>query len=249
MTGDIDKLQTRIEYRFQEQSLLQRALTHRSAQQPNNERLEFLGDAVLGMVVADYLIARFPDASEGELSKMRAMIVNNEVLAQAGRELDVGACIKLGAGERKNKGNERDSILSGAVEALIAALYLAGGLDVSRKFVERHIIKYLAKDSRAGSQKQIKAKRKLPSQSKGLGKDAKTELQEYMQAKHKPLPRYRVVEVKGAPHKQMFRATCKVEPLAKPVVGQGLSKQAAEKDAAQQALTQILQQKQPKKPL
>ena len=131
----LDHLQERIEYVFSNQALLERAITHRSANKLNNERLEFLGDSLLGFVIAETLFERFPEAPEGDLSRMRANLVNKDALAVMAREIDLGAYMRLGTGELKSGGKRRDSILADAVEALIAAIYLDGGLVPCKHFV------------------------------------------------------------------------------------------------------------------
>ena len=218
----LDGLQQAMQHRFHDLSLLQRALTHRSTRRPDNERLEFLGDAVLGMVVAESLLHDFPDASEGELSRRRAMTINKEVLARAGRGLDLGACITLGIGERKSGGARRDSILADGVEALIAALYLDAGLDTARAFIRRHIL-----DEAQGAI------------GERVEKDFKTRLQERTQAARTPLPCYTVLKVAGKGHDQEFTVSCEVQPLTEPVHGRGRSKRAAEQAAARTALESL----------
>ena len=238
MANDIDTLQTAIQHRFRDPSLLKQALTHRSAGHPNNERLEFLGDAVLGMVVAEMLFVRFPDAPEGELSIRRNMIINKKTLAQVGRELNMGACITLSTGERKSGGGNRDSILADALEALVAAVYLDGGLDAVRHLIKRHILSPHLHSEHEGVSPASSKKTQPPPNPNQLEhlKDSKTRLQEYTQAARIPLPHYEVLEMKGKGHRKEFTVSCEVESLSEQVVGHGRSKRAAEQDAARQAL-------------
>src|SRR5580693_3821777 len=173
-------------------ALLETALTHRSADGPNNERLEFLGDAVLGMISAQYLFERFSDADEGALSRLRARVVSGESLAQLAAGLGLGELLALGQGELKSGGYRRESILADALEALCGALYLDGGLEAARLAVARWL--------ESG----------LPDEAEDLGelKDPKTRLQELLQARGLPLPRYRIESVEGELHAQLFRVSC-----------------------------------------
>ena len=137
MATALDKLQKHLNYQFSDQELVRTALTHRSANRPNNERLEFLGDSLLGFIVAEILFEIYPDAREGGLSRMRAGLVNKESLAEFARELELGECLRLGLGELNTGGKDRDSILADTVEAIIAAIYLDGGIEACRQFVRR----------------------------------------------------------------------------------------------------------------
>ena len=167
------RLQERLAYEFEDIGLLERALTHRSLGARNNERLEFLGDAILGFEVADRLYHQVDDADEGQLSRMRAHLVKRETLARIARELKLGAILRLGAGELRSGGQTRDSILADAVEAIIAAVYLDGGIDEARNLVRRLLGDRLADPT--------------PETRR---KDPKTRLQEYLQSSGKPLPSY-----------------------------------------------------------
>lgn len=215
MTSKLETLQEVLSYRFTNLDLVRRALTHRSANQAHNERLEFLGDSLLGFIVAEYLHETFPAASEGELSRRRSSLVKKESLVAVARELRLGDHINLGVGELKSGGQHRDSILADAVEALIAAIYLDGGMQACKPVVERWCTEILGKSPAINS-----------------NKDAKTRLQELMQALGKPLPEYMVTSIEGEAHQQIFHVKCRVEPLRKSEEGSGSSKRLAEQQAA-----------------
>ena len=218
----LDNLQNRLNYQFSEQQLLLTALTHRSAEKLNNERLEFLGDSLLGFIVAEILFEIYPDAREGELSRMRAGLVNKESLAEFARELELGDCLQLGQGELNSGGKHRDSILADTVEAIIAAIYLDGGIGACRQFI------------RAWSE------RKLSSQfSDQQQKDNKTRLQELMQSEGLPLPQYEVVKISGEDHRQLFQVSCQVASLQDSELGSGRSKRFAEQESAQKILEKL----------
>jgi ribonuclease-3 len=202
-------------------ALFEMALTHRSADGPNNERLEFLGDAVLGLVCAQYLFERFGDADEGSLSRLRASLVNGESLARLASSLSVGDQLVLGPGELKSGGFRRESILADALEALCGALYLDGGLPSVRRFLERLLAPALDDQLAADL------------------KDPKTRLQEWLQGRGLPLPRYSVDSVEGELHAQVFRVTCEVEPLGLRAEATGTSRRRAEQLAAARVLEQI----------
>ncbi|CAN5786464.1 ribonuclease III [soil metagenome] len=206
-------------YGFKAKSLLTSALTHSSAGENNNERLEFLGDAVLDLVVAEALFERFPYAQEGELSRVRSTLVNRETLAMVARDLDLAAHLTLGQGEKKSGGMQRESILANALEAIIGAIYLDGGLAVCR---ERVLVWFSSMLDRT-----------LPE---AIRKDPKTELQEILQARRLPLPIYAVISVVGKPHNQLFTVACQCAALPSLVSAQGPSRRRAEQAAAEQAL-------------
>jgi ribonuclease-3 len=211
----------KLDYRFRDASLAELALTHRSAGRPNNERLEFLGDALLGAVVAEMLYEAHPRASEGELSRLRAQLVNGQALAVLGRELDLGDGLKLGPGELKSGGFRRDSILADAFEATIAAVYLDGGFEACR-----HVVRGLFAQRVAD----------LPKSSK----DAKTRLQEWLQARGLPLPVYDLIGSHGEDHAKIFEVSCSiVEPAPLRAEASGPSRRAAEQDAAEVVLAQL----------
>jgi ribonuclease III len=198
------------------------AMTHRSASGQNNERLEFLGDAVLGLISAQYLFERFGEADEGALSRLRASVVNGESLAQLAVGLCLGDQLVLGPGELKTGGFRRESILADALEALCGALYLDGGLPAARAGIERLL----------GPALQALH---LPAELK----DPKTRLQELLQGRGLALPRYGVDSVEGELHAQVFRVTCEVEPLSLRASATGSSRRRAEQLAAARILEQI----------
>lgn len=203
-------------------SLFVAALTHRSASGHNNERLEFLGDAVLNLVVAEQLYRRFPQADEGDLSRLRAHLVSAEPLAAIAAELGVGDVLQLGSGELKSGGFRRESILADAFEAVVGATYLDAGLDGARTLVQRVVASRI---------------NQLPDAAEL--KDPKTRLQELLQARGMPVPTYRVGNIAGEPHAQTFSVCCDVAALSRSATGSGLSRRRAEQDAAQRLLEQI----------
>jgi ribonuclease-3 len=205
-------------YRFRNPDLLEEALTHRSAGVPHNERLEYLGDAMLNAIIAGELYRRFPKASEGELSRLRASLVREETLAAIARELGLGEYLRLGPGELKSGGSRRASILADALEALFGAVYLDGGYSACQE----RVLALLRKRMESGV-------------VIGL-KDPKTRLQEFLQAQRMPLPAYQVLEVSGEAHAQSFRVECKVPGLAGSTLGEGNSRRRAEQAAASKAL-------------
>lgn len=205
-------------YRFTDESLLGLALTHRSAGRPNNERLEFLGDALVNMVVAEMLFDARPRADEGELSRLRAQLVSEPALAERARELQLGDDLKLGSGELKSGGFRRDSILADAFEALVAAIYRDAGYETCRKWLQSRFERPLAE---AGAPR----------------KDPKTRLQEWLQARGLPLPHYELVAESGEEHARRFEVACVIEqPFATRFAGHGGSRRAAEQEAAEAAL-------------
>jgi ribonuclease-3 len=207
-------------YVFQQPGLLEEALTHRSASPRHNERLEFLGDALLNLVIADYLFQRYPQASEGELSRLRATLVKGEALAELARGLKLGEELRLGQGELRSGGPQRESILADALEAIFAAAYLDGGLESCRR-----LILHLYEDDLEGLA------------SAGELKDPKSRLQEYLQARQQPLPVYTVLEIRGEPHAQSFTVECAVADRR--AVAVGGNRRKAEQDAARQVLEQL----------
>ncbi len=210
-------------YCFSDVELLDLALTHRSASARNNERLEFLGDAVLGLVIARAVFQRRPDAGEGTLSRIRSRLVRGETLADLARELDLGSLLRLGSGETRTGGFQRSSILSNALEALLGAVYLDGGMAEAERVILALFSERLAD---------------LPTEDELT--DPKTRLQEWLQARgHRP-PAYSVRNVAGAAHAQMFEVVCVVEGMGLTVAGHGASRRVAEQEAAGRALEQIL---------
>lgn len=211
----LEQLEKRLGYTFHNKGLLNRALTHRSyVGAENNERLEFLGDAVLSHIVTEELYQRYPKAREGELSRMRSALVRGDRLALMAKTLELGACLKLGVGERKSGGGDRHSILADAFEALIGALYLEAGMDTCRKIVL----------SIYGSEMNMFSKT-------SVNKDAKSVLQEWLQAHKFPLPTYEAM-VSGEAHAQTFRIVCRVKGLPHETWGTSTNRRSAEQAAA-----------------
>ena len=219
MSGGDEGLLERLGYGFDDGGLLDQALTHRSVGAHNNERLEFLGDAVLGFVIAEFLYRAEPDAHEGRLTRLRAHLVRRETLAAIARELQLGEVLRLGPGELKSGGRGRDSILADAFEAVIGAIYLDSGMSACRGVLET-----LYRD------RLLRAAREV-----GL-KDPKTRLQEALQGRGSALPQYTVVELGGSAHEQSFTVECQVDGIPRPVTGFGSSRRKAEQDAASRAL-------------
>lgn len=213
------RLLTRLGYEFNDNELCQLALTHRSYGNPNNERLEFLGDSILNFVVGEDLFRRFPEAKEGQLSRLRAQLVKGETLAEISREFEIGENLILGEGEMKSGGFRRDSILADVVEALIGAIHLDSGPAASK---DRVLAWYHSR---------LEAIRLDDNP-----KDAKTQLQELLQSRKKPLPEYKVIEVTGEAHAQMFSIACHCALLKKPTQAEASSRRVAEKKAAAKAL-------------
>nr|VFK38979.1 MAG: RNAse III [Candidatus Kentron sp. SD]VFK43825.1 MAG: RNAse III [Candidatus Kentron sp. SD]VFK78543.1 MAG: RNAse III [Candidatus Kentron sp. SD] len=218
----LQHLSSYLDYTFSDAGLLELALTHRSASGTHNERLEFLGDAILGFVIADLLYARFPDFSEGELTRLRARLVRRQTLAEVARQLGLGGYVILGGGEIKSGGDHRESTLADAMEAIIGAVYLDGGLDACRQSI-LHVF-----GPRIGT-----------ISNKNIDKDAKTRLQELVQGMRLPLPEYRVIEAAGADHQHWFTVECKVAVLPETTRGNGGSRRVAEQKAAEKALDQF----------
>lgn len=221
-TASLARLQQQLGYRFEEQGLLQQALTHRSVGAVNNERLEFLGDALLGFRIAERLYHQHPDADEGSLSRMRAHLVKRETLAKVGRELNLGDWLQLGPGELRTGGHRRTSTLADAVEAVIAAVYLDGGVAAASALVDRLLASRLAEASPARH-----------------GKDPKTRLQEWLQGRHYALPNYSVLSVQGEAHDQSFKVACELPDLQLRSEGEGGSRRKAEQQAAESMLGQL----------
>jgi ribonuclease-3 len=212
----------RLGHRFSRQELLQRALTHRSFGADHNERLEFLGDALLDFVIAEELFRRFPDVREGDLSRLRASLVRRESLAAVARELGIGEALRLGSGEAASGGRERDSLLSDTLEAVLAAIHLDAGHEAS----EAAVLRWFGTRLEALD----------PGKSH---KDAKTELQEYLQARRSALPGYEVIEVNGEAAEPVCRVSCRVPGLAEPVLASARNRRIAEQQAAREALRRL----------
>ncbi len=208
-----------LHYRFDDARLFVQALTHRSATGPNNERLEFLGDAVLDFVISDALFKLCPDADEGDLSKLRASLVKDTSLAEIAVDLGLGEHLILGSGERKTGGHRRESILADALEAMFGAVYLDSGFDAAKDLVDRVFEQRLdilpdAEDLR----------------------DPKTRLQEWLQARKLSLPTYDLVSVTGRDHRQKFVVSCTVNELSQTTEGESTSRRKAEQRAASDML-------------
>jgi ribonuclease-3 len=217
-------LQPRLGYPFQQPRLLRQALTHRSHGTPHNERLEFLGDAVLNCVIASLLFERFQGLPEGHLSRLRASLVNQDSLSELAQALDLGTHLKLGEGELRSGGFRRPSILADALEAILGAVYLDGGFEAAAALVGRLFEARLqAIDPRT------------------LGKDPKTLLQEHLQGRRLALPRYSVLNIEGEAHDQHFHVECLIPELSIRALGDGPSRRAAEQSAARAAYDLIQQ--------
>ena len=215
MSDGLASLQLSLQHSFADEALLIRALTHRSFSADHNERLEFLGDSVLGVCVADLLYERLNTLPEGDLSRVRANLVKQDTLHQLSVKLGLPDCLRLGEGEMRSGGKKRPSILADALEAIIGAVYLDGGYGVAKALVWRlyesiHISPAMA----------------------AIGKDSKTELQEWLQGRHMNLPSYRVVATLGEAHKQTFDVECEIQSLGLFERGIGVSRRAGEQAAA-----------------
>lgn len=219
MSSALTILTCQLNYEFNDISLLERALTHSSKSPDNNERLEFLGDSVLSLAISALLYERYPEISEGELTRVRAGLVKKETLAQLARELGLGPLLRLGTGELKSGGFERDSILADALEAVFGAVFLDGGIDAARGVIARTYAELLEHVT-----------------PQTVIKDPKTRLQEYLQKTAVATPIYNVVEVTGEAHRQSFRVECIVPGIEGPVEGVGKSRRHAEQEAAQKVL-------------
>ena len=216
------RLQRAIGHEFADGTLLTLALTHRSAGNRNNERLEFLGDSIVNHIIAEFLYQHFPDAREGEMSRMRAALVKGETLAEVARGLELGDHLTLGSGERKSGGHRRGSILADALEAVAGAILLDSDVDTCRRCVLAWFGDRLAS---AGEQ--------------GNDKDPKTRLQELLQSQRKPLPEYELIKVSGDDHEQHFLVACRLSRPSLVVRGSGSSRRKAEQDAARTALERL----------
>jgi ribonuclease-3 len=211
-----------VDYRFSDPGLLEKALTHRSAGERNYERLEFLGDSVLDLIVADRLLILHPHAPEGDLSRMRARLVRADSLRDIAARLELGDHLRLGSGERKSGGKRRASILADALEALLGAIYLDGGFEASKR-----VILDLFEPSIAA----------LPEAEKL--KDAKTRLQEHLQGRGRPLPEYDLVDERGADHTKEFTVRCALQDSDEVTEATGSSRRKAEQAAADDMLGRL----------
>lgn len=216
------RLEKALGHIFRQPELLRQALTHRSHSSPHNERLEFLGDSVLNCAVATLLYRRFPVLREGDLSRMRASLVRQETLAEIAAKLDLGDLLRLGEGELKSGGFRRPSILADALEAVLGAAYLDAGFEAAQNIISALYLPRI---------EQID-----PTDA---GKDAKTALQEFLQARHLPVPQYNLLATRGDAHAQEFEVSCMVPAMNLEVTGCGISRRGAEQQAAQTALERL----------
>ncbi|MCF8160010.1 MAG: ribonuclease III [Polaromonas sp.] len=222
MIAGLATLQQRLQHEFADAGLLKRALTHRSFSSDHNERLEFLGDSVLGVVVADMLYRRLQNLPEGDLSRVRAHLVKQDTLHQLAVSLGLPDVILLGEGEMRSGGQKRPSILADTLEAVIGAVYLDAGFAAAQALVQR-----------------LYQAVQINPEMEAIGKDPKTELQEWLQGRRMKLPSYRVVATLGVAHKQSFDVECEIPELNRAERGIGGSRRAAEQAAAT-AMLQIL---------
>jgi len=217
-----DSARIALDHTFTDPNLLRQALTHRSYGVPHNERLEFIGDAILNCVVALTLYERYPELPEGDLSRVRAHLVNKDMLAQVARRLGLGAMIRLGEGEIRSGGAARASILADAMEAVFGAVFLDAGFAEARRTIDAAYADLL-RDADPAT----------------LGKDPKTRLQEWLQAQRLPVPEYAIVATTGEAHAQQFAVECRIPGLAIVATGSGSSRRAAEQDAAASVLAAV----------
>ncbi len=222
MTDLLDRLQRHTGYRFSDPALLRRALTHRSVGGGNNERMEFLGDALLNFVIADALFKARKQAEEGALSRLRASLVREESLARLARDLSLSDVLTLGESELKSGGYRRESILADAFEALLGAVYIDGGFEQARDFCLRLFEPLLSN---------------LPD-AESL-KDPKTRLQEWLQARSRPLPRYEVLSESGPPHQRRFRVRCMLSDGPLETHAEASNRRSAEQQTAEAMLQQL----------
>jgi len=206
--------------------LLEQALTHRSIGNNNNERLEYLGDAILGFVIADIIYQKFPEASEGELTRVRASLVKGEKLAEISREIQLASEIKLGTGELKSGGWRRDSILANTLEALIGAIYLDSNIESCRSVILNLYQSHLENIDPAD-----------------IKKDAKSQLQEYLQSRKQNVPDYEVIDEFGSSHQPEFTVSCKIDLFDDVVIAKGTSKRKAEQAAAEKIIIMLESEK------
>jgi len=217
-----DSLCRKLGYEFTQPQLLQRALTHRSHGPTHYERLEFLGDSVLNCVIAKHLFDVYPDLPEGDLSRLRSNLVNQQTLFQLAQQLHLGELLLLGEGERKSAGFRRPSILADAMEALFGAIFLDAGFAAAEQVVLKLYVPFIAQ-----------------ADVQTLGKDYKTLLQEYLQGKKMALPKYSVIATQGEAHAQLFQVECAIGQLQLTTRGEGVSRRTAEQVAAEEAYRKI----------
>lgn len=222
MNTDLEQLCRKLGYHFHDISLLKRALTHRSAGKNNNERLEFLGDSVLGFVITEALYDKYALDDEGKLSRYRSLLVKGETLAQIARQFSIGDYLYLGGGELKSGGFRRASILADAVEAIIGAIVLDSNIDQAKGCILDWY------DER------------ISNVDQAILKDPKTRLQEYLQSKKHALPIYEITSIEGKEHNQLFHVQCQIKELGIIVNAKGSSRRSAEQQAAEHVLEQLI---------
>ncbi len=219
-----ERLLRRLGYQFSDETLFKQALTHRSASGAHNERLEFLGDAILGMVIAEALFEKFPKTDEGKLSRLRSSLVKGKTLSVIAQEIELGDCLYLGEGEMKTGGYRRGSILADAFEALLGAIYLDSGFETTKSMIVKLY------DARLDS-----------ISLDSVIKDPKTRLQEWLQSRKVELPVYKLINVSGEAHEQHFEVDCIVQSNSKlRTAGEGSSRRNAEQQAAERMLNLLL---------
>lgn len=228
----LNRLQDRIGYRFADASLLRCALTHRSFGADHNERLEFLGDAVLSLAISSLLFAQLGGSDEGDLTRVRAHLVREESLHKVALQLGLPDVIRLSDGEARGGGAQRASILADALEAVIGAVFREGGFDAARDVVQRLFGETI-----------------VSADASTWSKDAKTELQEWLQARKLPVPSYRILATRGQAHAQTFEVECAVPALSLAQAGEGRSRRVAEQEAARRMLDVLKATDQPGSPL
>lgn len=231
MTAPLDALQARLGHRFAQPDLLDRALTHRSFGAGHNERLEFLGDAVLSAAVSGLLFRHFEQSDEGDLTRVRAHLVREETLHRLALDLQLPLLLRLSEGEARSGGAQRASILADALEALIGAVYLDGGFAPAQALVERLFRPLVASTA-----------------AQAWTRDPKTELQEWLQARRLPVPAYRIASTSGRQHEQSFVVVCSIPSQSLEARGEGRSRRAAEQEAAQAALATLKAKDRPPQP-
>ena len=217
-------LKNSLNYEFNDVRLLEQSLTHRSAAGTNNERLEFLGDAVLDFVISEVVFRAHPLAPEGDLSRLRASLVKDTSLAKVAADLGLGEHLILGSGERRTGGHRRESILADALEAIFGAVYLDAGFDAAAKFIER-----------------VFGTRLQDFPSVDELRDPKTQLQEWLQARQMGLPDYELIKVSGQAHRQTFEVSCSVSGLPTATTGSGTTRRNAEQQSAERMLAELHQ--------
>jgi ribonuclease III len=228
----LNTLQAHLGYRFADQSLLTLALTHRSFSAEHNERVEFLGDAVLSLAISSLLFERFEGCDEGDLTRVRAHLVREDTLHKVALSLGLPELMRLSEGEARSGGAQRASILADALEAILGAVFVDGGFDAAREVVQRMFGEVI-----------------VNTDVTNWSKDAKTELQEWLQARRLPVPAYRIVATRGQLHAQTFEVECAVSALNLMFTGEGRSRRIAEQEAAHRLLDALKATDRPGGPL